>query len=351
MSDTRLASALEALDTFAASALDDRSQLIATKCRGLIRGYHAKWKDADFRVDGVEVLVTSDLWNPDTQRKSQTFKLAGKLDVTGWRDGRRVIIDHKTSSDDIADPCSPFWRQLVVEAQPSHYALMEWLNGRKVDEIIWDVIRKPGISPRGVPKGDAAETARSGFYFGQRLSLDAIGQLRATGREDLEMYEARLAHDCTSERPEWYFQRRTTPRLDTDLHEYARELWNNGQEVLHARNTERHSRNHKACMYKNSPCKFLGVCSGHDSTDSDNWQVKQQVHNELPLLVGDGRDVLTNSRLGDFMLCRQKHYLSYELGIERMDDEEADALFFGNLWHSAQENWWLAAMKEQEVCV
>jgi hypothetical protein len=185
------------------------------------------------------------------------------------------------------------------------------------------------------------------MYFGQSLSDYSLGLLRETGRETFDMYSARLAHDCSTVRPEWYFQRKQVPRLDSEIHEYAVELWGNSQELLHARAVNRHSRNHKACMYKNSPCRYLGICSKMDSPDSDNWKRKPQVHNELPMIDGDGRDILTNSRMGEFMLCRRKHYFAYELGIERAKEEESAALFFGNVWHAGQEAWWNAMRKER----
>ena len=341
----RLSPALAAIDMFAASATDDRSQLIAAKCRGLMAGYHERWKDAPYTFDAVEGLVESDLWNPETQRKSRSFRLAGKIDASGYS-GRRVIFDHKSTSEDISDPNSPYWRQLMIEGQVSHYMLLEWLNGRKVDEAVWDVMRKPGISPKNVTKADLNRTMLSGTYFGRELSSMALESLAATGREDLEMYEARLAYDCTSERPQHYFQRRTVPRLDADLHEYAVELWGHSQDMLHARRENRWPRNSGACMLYGSPCRFLGICSGFDSPESDNWRKKANVHNELPMLEGDGRDVLTNSRIRCFQTCRRKHYYEYEIGIDRQDEEDREALVFGTVWHAALEAWFNAAKGE-----
>ena len=90
-------------------------------------------------------------------------------------------------------------------------------------------------------------------------------------------------------------------------------------------------------MNYGSPCVYLGICSGYDTPDSEKWQRKGNVHVELPTLQGDGRDVLTNSRIRCFQTCRRKHYYQYELGIERIDEEEREALYFGNCWHTAQE--------------
>jgi len=348
MSD-RLEKALAALDTCVTDNTDDRTALIVAKCRGLLRGYHARWQDAPYVVDSVENLVISDLWNPETGRKSRSFRVAGKLDTTGYA-GRRVVMDHKSTSEDISDPNAPYWRQLVIEGQVSHYSLLEWLNGRKVDEAVWDVMRKPGISPKGVSKADAALVARTHQYFGQELTPYTLTELRETSRENLEMYEARLTWDCTSERPQWYFQRRTVPRLDADLHEYATELWEHSQEILHARRENRWARNSGACMMYGSPCKFLGICSGYDTADSDNWKRKGNVHTELPMLEGDGRDVLTNSRIRCFQTCRRKHYLQYELGLERQDEEEREALMFGTCWHLGLQTYFEASRMEVE-CV
>jgi CRISPR/Cas system-associated exonuclease Cas4 (RecB family) len=66
---------------------------------------------------------------------------------------------------------------------------------------------------------------------------------------------------------------------------------------------------------------------------------------ELPGIEGDGRNVLTNSRIRCFQTCRRKHFYEYELGVERQDEEEREALYFGNLWHAALEAWFLASQK------
>jgi hypothetical protein len=342
MNDPRLTAALTALDTAAAGKSDERQLLVVAKCRGLMAGYQARWGAAGYAPEAVEDLVISDLWNPETQRRSRSFRIAGKLDTTGYS-GRRVLFDHKSTSEDITDPNAPYWRQLVIEGQVSHYMLLEWLNGRKVDEAVWDVMRKPGISPKNVTKAEVTFTLSHGRYFGREMSKAALAELRESGRENLEMYEARLAYDCSTERPNWYFERRSVPRLDADLHEYASELWGHSQEILHARRENRWPRNSGACMLYGSPCRFLGICSGYDTPESDNWRRKQSVHAELPMLDGDGRDVLTNSRIRCFQTCRRKHFYDYELGIERQDEEEREALFFGNVWHLALEAWFNAS--------
>lgn len=330
------------------AASDESKALVAAKCIGLMAGYHARWADAPFRIDAVESVVASDLYNPETQRSSRTFSVAGKIDVhaTEIATGRHVIFDHKTTSQDITDPNGPYWRQLIIEGQVSHYILLEFLNGNKIDYALWDVLRKPGISPKLLNKTDRLSIAACKTYFRSReFNFDAFA---ASERETPEMFALRLAHDCTTERPDWYFQRRQVPRLDSEIHEYAGELWDHSQDLIVARRTARWPRNSGACMSYNSPCKFLGICSGYDTADSENWTRKPWVHPELPVLNGDGKDILTNSRIRTFQTCRRKHQLQYELGIERIDEEEREALFFGSLFHSALEAYFLALKSHQE---
>lgn len=338
---TPLEAGIDAVNASVEGVTDESQLLVAAKCRALMRGYDVRWRDAGYVAVFVEQLVEAELYNPATQARSRSFTTAGKLDVVALEGPLRVLIDHKTTTQDIADPNSSYWRQLVVESQASHYMLLEWLNGRKIDKTVWDAIHKPTISPRKITKAEIASVVSSGRYFDDVVSDDhrlALSQ-GATDRESVEMYEARLSNDCIQVRPEWYFQRRQVPRLDHEIVEHADELWGHSQDILAARRAERWPRNSGACMLYGSPCKFLGICSGFDNPDSGKWSRKPTVHRELPI-EGDGRDVLTNSRIRCFQTCRRKHFYEYELGIEQVDEEEKEALFFGSLLHTALEAWW-----------
>lgn len=344
-----LQAAYDAIDAMTARA--DESQLIvAAKCRALCVGYDARWHAAGYVPLGIERTLQSDLVNPDTKKISRTFTVAGKLDVIATMNARRFLFDHKTCSQDIS-PEAPYWRQLAVEGQVNHYYLLAWLNGEKFDGAIWDVVRKPSISPKKITKAERASVVSTQSYCGTPMSAGTLAVMQTEERETLEMYEARLVHDCTIERPEWYFARRAVPRMDHEIMEYAQELWAHGQDVLATRNATSNERlpprNSGACMLYGSPCKFLGICSGHDSPTSDKWQPKQSVHNELDL-PGDGRGVLTNSRIRCFQTCRRKHYYEYELGIERYDEEEKESLFFGSVFHAGLNAWWSTFLETKQ---
>jgi len=349
---TPLSAAIEVL-TPHIDGVDAAKALVAAKCYGLLAGYDRKWSGSPYLIDAVESVLTSHLYNPETTRRSRTFTVAGKLDVraTEIATGAKVIVDHKTTTQDISDPNGSYWRQLVVESQATHYMLLEWLNGNKVDYALWDVVRKPGISPKTLTKGDGLAAKASGVYCGRVLSAEEADRVSADGRETPMMYAARLAKDCTELRPEWYFQRRKIPRLDSEVREYALELWGHGQDILATRASGRWARNSGACMLYGSPCKFLGLCSGHDSLESGKWVAKAFVHKELPVEIsedGRGVEVLTNSRIRTFQTCRRKHYLQYEVGIEKPEEEDREAIFFGSLFHEALEQFFLALQTQQK---
>lgn len=350
ISDRPLYAALETLRP-ALHGKDEKAQLIAAKCIGLMDGYDHRWRQAPYWIDSVESVETAALWNPETGKSSRSFTVAGKLDIIAREEktDARVLFDHKSTSEDIADPNSAYWRQLVVEGQPTHYMLLEWENGRKVEYGLWDVMKKPQIAPRQIAKKDAERLVAGASYFEHELTEEDRQYVSEYSRENLTLYIARLTDDVIRQRPERHFQRRLIPRLDAEVLEYATELWGHGQDILATRRAERWPRNSGACFTYNRPCKFLALCSKSDTLDSGKWATRHWVHPELPQGKGRGLDILTNSRIRCFQTCRQKHFLTYELGIDKVDEEEQEALYFGNLWHAASEQYFLTLQKEQQA--
>jgi len=333
----RLQNAYDAID---AAHPDDVTR---AKLRGLMAGYEARWGELAYHVVSLEEVVESDLFNPATNKRSRLYRLAGKLDVVVFKENpdHLLLVDHKTTSQDISTPDAPFWPHLQIDGQVSHYNLILWQLGRKCDGAIWNVVRKPCIAPKKLTKAEATSICGTRKYFDREVSAESLAAMQLEPRETAEMYEARLAYDCSRERPEWYFQRRTIPRLDSEILEYAGETWGLAHEIADCRRLARHIRNPGACVLYGSPCKFLGICSGMDRPDSSKWVHKSCVHEELEgSIQGDGRDLLTTSRLRCFQTCHKKHFYSYVMGITRVDAEEREALVFGTLWHRALAAWW-----------
>lgn len=316
------------------SPTDDK-QLVLAKIYGLLQGYHARWKKSDWVPVDVDRYYEAPLWNPDSNQPSRTFKCGMLLDLRAVSSGKNILVDHKTTSSDISDPNGDYWRQLIVEGQLSHYLYLLWLNGIKMDAAVWDVVRKPGISPRQLTAAEKKSIDADRLWFGVTLTKEQAEEALASGRETLSLYAVRVAHESTIIKPDWYFQRRQIPRLDAEIMDYARELWEHGQELVQLRRSGRHVRNSGACILYGGACQYLPLCSGHDDLDSGKWTSRAWVHPELPVGDGDGKDILTNSRIRCYQTCRRKHQLQYELGIERADAEDKEALWFGTVWHQA----------------
>ena len=335
--------------TAAVNAVAGQSdELTFARIRALMTGYDQHWGTNGMTVESLEEGFTVPLMNPNTLHSSRTWEVAGKRDGIVRIGNRRLLLEHKTCSESISEPEDTYWSQLAIDSQVSTYVLAAWLEGEKLDGTLYDVTRKLITKPKDITKGSdkgdpkpgtCAEIVRAGTYFGFEC-LPSERQQIASGqrKESYSLYEKRITADILA-RPAYYFQRREVPRLDQELLDHSQELWDIGKDMKEARRLNRHYKSDDACMAFGRPCGFLGICSGHDTTDSDNWVLRDGVHDELDHLENNGRDTLTNSRMKCFKRCRRQHFYRYELGIERVQEEESYPLYFGRLWHMALEVW------------
>ena len=213
----------------------------------------------------------------------------------------------------------------------------------KVERVVWDVVRKPGIRPRKLQKKELAEITSLGSYHGYDVANETLLPVRdGMAEENAELYEIRVAEE-TIDNPDRYFARRSVTRLGDEIGEYATELWQAAHTIRDARRHGHWFRNAGACMSYGTACEYLGICSGSDTPDSDKWTRRANVHPELDLETkAEGRDLLTNSRIRCFQSCRRKHYYRYEMGLCRADEEDREALYFGSLFHGMLDAWWNA---------
>jgi hypothetical protein len=315
-------------------------EIVAATVKGLMCGYATMWGEgmASKQIEAMERTYVGPLINPATGKPSRTWRVAGKIDKLVREDGARVLYDHKTTSQDIEDPNAVYWRTLQVDSQHQHYELLLWLNGLKVDRIVWDVIRKPGIRPKKLAKKERQGIVATGTYCGHRISDYSREWYTREERENVELFALRVAAE-TVENPNRYFARRSVVRTNDELIEYAGELWSTADSMREARNDGTHYRNAGACMAYGVPCQFLGVCSGSDSITSDRWTKKQRRHSELDY-DGDGEDLISNSRLRTFLTCRRKAHYQYDLSVERVDAKDKEAIYFGTCMHAALDKFW-----------
>lgn len=244
--------------------------------RALLAGYF--WR---YAADTFDVVATEGRWqipleNPETGAISRTYCLAGKIDriVSVPADGRSklAILEYKTTGEAI-DAEADYWQRLRADAQISAYVYAARKRGYHVETVLYDVTRRPEISPRQVPVLD-----ESGFKIvtdeaGTRIyNKPAKGQTQGkpresastengwtmmTTRETPEDFGKRLLADI-GDRPDFYFARREITRLDSDLVEFSEECWQQSQQLHQARRRGLWFRNVSLHTCRN--CTFKEIC-------------------------------------------------------------------------------------------
>lgn len=247
-----------------------------------------------YATDPVEVIAAEKefripILNPETSRPSPVFNFAGKIDKLARWQGREVIMEYKTTADDIG-PDSEYWLRLRIDTQISGYLMAARALGHNPEAVLYDVVRKPTIRPHDVPLTDALGVIVLG-PDGQRVytksgeprktSDSKSGYVVQTRPETIPEWSDRLAADIAS-RPDWYFQRREIPRLASELTLYAAELWDIQQQIRESQRHQRHYRNTAACRTVTGCCEYFGLCtSGADPASVPPGYRVETIHKEL----------------------------------------------------------------------
>lgn len=193
--------------------------------------------------------------NPEVQFQFQLdgteFTSEGKMDGLGsLTDGRSVIVEAKTTSDAI-DANSDFWLRLKFNMQVWQYVSAARRLGWDVQEVYYDVTRKPGIRPKVVDDLDSNGKKIVVDKNGTRIYIQAgknKGEPRQTGdaklglvvkshRETPEEFGERLYKDVKS-RPEFYFVRKSVPIIDQEVEAFERQRLALARLIAHYRSTE-----------------------------------------------------------------------------------------------------------------
>lgn len=267
----RLAAALDALH--AAPGVDGYD---LAKARALIAGYDVRWGAEVLEVLAVEVEFQTALINPATGAASKTWRLGGKIDAV-VRDaaGRELTVEHKTSAADVA-PGADYWRQLRLDPQISIYMDGAKALGFAPEGCLYDVIGKPGIKPL---KATPAELRK----WTKPTKKDPEPRLYASQRESDETpdeYEARVIEDIGAA-PGEYFQRAEIVRLDEELAECRRDVWQQAQQMRTAEVKAQAPKTPEACGQYGRPCSFLDVCCGQASLEDSRFRQVASMHEEL----------------------------------------------------------------------
>lgn len=212
-----------------AAIITDGDELMAATICGLLAGY--------FKHYGNETFIKH--VSPEVEFKqrldgSRTFSAAGKIDgLVELHDGRLALKEDKTTSDSLAHD-SDYWLRLRFNTQLMQYVLAARQLGWDVATIIYDVVRKPAISPKLIGKPAHRETPEE---FSERLFKD------------------------TQERPDFYFARREVPILEDDLVEFQAQRLTLSRIILHCRAAEKRLPHRHQAWPRNVSKDTCGFCS------------------------------------------------------------------------------------------
>lgn len=214
-----------------AAALPEGVDLDAAQCAtlaGLLAGYFHQYASAEVVK---EIHPEVNFHYP--LAGSRLFDVAGKIDGLGvLHDGRIVLIEHKTAGEDIS-PESDYWLRLRANPQIMQYVLAARSLGWNIEQVIYDVTRKPAI--------------------------------RVKQNETPDQFAERLQADC-AERPDFYFARREVPILEQDLLEFQIQRLVLARNILNSRTAEKRLTRREQAWPRNVSgltcrhCEFTAFC-------------------------------------------------------------------------------------------
>ncbi len=336
---TRLTAALEAANDPAADPLH------VAKVHGLMTAYDAVYRDEADRYEpapledggsGIEAAFELPVINPDTGRRQTPFKFLGRIDglVRDRQTGKLLLLEHKTTSEAIHGGAD-YWRRLTIDTQLSLYALALHQLGLKVSGILYDVIAKPGISPRLLTKAEVKAALESntwqGYSIGEECRLHIAEAEKP--RETPRLYAARLARDAIQD-ADGYLGRRVIIRTPAEILEAAYTLRDIALEIQGTRRNGRFTRNTFQCLSKFGACPFLAACCNGDTATEDGYR-----HRKTPEEHAATINQLSHTRLESWAKCKKLYQWTYERNLEPTR-ERSDALAFGDLMHRALAAWW-----------
>jgi hypothetical protein len=249
-----------------------------------VRAYYEHWKNSPFIAETLlsEHAFNIDLINPDTNRPSQTFALAGKIDaIVRLPDGRMAIRETKTVSED-PGPNSKYWLRLLMDPQITLYYIAARQLGYEVETVIYDVIRKPSIAPAmATPLENRKYTTRASKRDGVDMPAGSLYAGQREHDETPQEWEERLFADMM-ERPEFYLNRRELPRIEQDVEAFRFETWDVVKDLRNAQLTNRFYRTvTRSC----DNCPYFGICTGltpyEPGTVPEGFTVVSDIHPEL----------------------------------------------------------------------
>lgn len=245
-----------------------RSPWDAVKLECLMAGYVRHWKldrGDEFVVNEVEVQFDCPLLHYETLDEHPTYRMGGKLDVIMQGTSGHVIVDHKSTSDDIG-PTSRYWDRLAMSSQMTQYFVGAESLGYHCASFMYDVVKKPTLQPRLATPATSRKYKKDGTLYANQREHD----------EDVGEYRVRLFEDI-KERPDFYFARRVFQRDPHLLRDHLRDLWNIAPALSWPA-----FRNPDACR-RYGDCEYLPICADgvRPEEHPEHYKKVDNVHQEL----------------------------------------------------------------------
>ena len=215
----------------------------------MVNGALERWSDWP---DTVEQEFDIPLVNPATQRSSTRHRFAGKIDGVLTGGDAPVLVELKTAGRiDYA-----YLERLSLAWQPTAYmAAASAVYGVPVREMVYRVIKKPGIKPRKKVKRESGKSPETASEYAARVIADYL------------------------DRPDFYFEQVTVRRTDADIERWYYEAWEIHQRFLRIENGGMTIRNPNQCLAFGRPCHFFDLCRG--VVGSEAFTVLADPHPEL----------------------------------------------------------------------
>lgn len=235
------------------------------KAQALLAGYGARWS-----LDGFEVLAIEQAFRAplrDSQgRAVRGWALAGKVDGIVRYDNRTLLLEHKTTSDDIT-PGGDYWARLRIDTQISVYFDGAAALGHQVDACLYDVVRKPQLRPGLATPEDKRRITKKGTLDARQRDHD----------ETPEEYQARVL-EAIAENPNAYYARAEVVRLAGELDAARDDIVATVRSIEWSTKRDHWPRNDHAC-FDLGRCTYWPICSGQGS--ADDYQHVTDLHPEL----------------------------------------------------------------------
>ena len=217
---------------------------------------------------------------------SRTFEQRGRVDVLAvLRDGRRVVWERKTTSDDVGET-SDYWNRLKFNIQLLAYAGWVYHATGELPVCVYDVIRKPQLQPKanipdldenGLPIVlDADGNRRIKRDGTPKLTADTSKGERVSGHaETPDEYGSRILEAMSAETDKYFARREVGITFDM-LDEFQRERLGVCRMLLHFAAEARKAKMPeyaypRACNPDNCrSCPFAGMCLNRIHVDEAN---------------------------------------------------------------------------------